>query len=169
MLKVAWALAICRAMTSTSGPLGDIHTTNLVKSGIRNAKTMLPLILKKLWARAVVAELLWSTAVTNAPASAPSTGFRVKKPGTRFMQSPATYCRPSLTLFIPYRNSARPPIGPNITVTVSFSGKTPISKYRPWRKRCVPHRIGVPPLRSPAAWKQPESRSAERWNPRWWR
>ena len=68
----------------------------------------------------VVAELLWSTAVTRAPATAPSSGFRVRNPSTFFMRSPATFCRLLLMLFMPNRKSARPPMRPKIIVTVSF-------------------------------------------------
>ena len=39
----------------------------------------------------VVAELLWSTAVTSAPAKTPITGFLVRNPRIRFILSPAAF------------------------------------------------------------------------------
>ncbi len=68
----------------------------------------------------VVAELLCSTAVTNAPANAPITGFLVSTPRILRILSPATFCRLSLMLFMPYRNMASPPNNAKNIFTVSF-------------------------------------------------
>ena len=61
-----------------------------------------------------------NTAVTKAPASAPITGFFVKKPRIFFIFSPAAFCKASDMLFIPYKNNASPPINPNKIFTLSF-------------------------------------------------
>ena len=52
-------------------------------------------------AMTVVALLLCSTAVVNAPASTPSTGFFVSSARTAFIFSPAAFCRHSLIMFMP--------------------------------------------------------------------
>ena len=68
----------------------------------------------------VVAELLCKIAVTSAPASAPITGFLVRKASTFFIFAPAAFCSASLIEFMPNRKRARPPASPNTVLTVSF-------------------------------------------------
>ena len=53
-LKVVWAFAICLEMTSSSGPFGEMKRTNPARTGIKNRNTILPVILKILWATAVL-------------------------------------------------------------------------------------------------------------------
>ena len=52
-------------------------------------------------AMTVVALLLCNTAVVNAPAKTPSTGFLVSMDKMLFIFSPAAFCRHSLIIFIP--------------------------------------------------------------------
>ena len=86
----------------------DIACGRLMSPALTNPMTM-----------TVVAELLWRTAVTSAPAKAPIKGFLVRNPNILFIFSPAAFWSASLMLFIPYRNIASPPSNPNTNLTLS--------------------------------------------------
>ena len=57
-LNVVCALAICREITSTSLPFGEIYCTNLLNTGITSKNTALPVILNTLCATAVLLAFL---------------------------------------------------------------------------------------------------------------
>lgn len=64
----------------------------------------------KLTTITVVADEDWMSAVINIPVSTPVTLFVVIAVSIRRKLSPANFCRPSLMIFIPYKNSAKEPI-----------------------------------------------------------
>ena len=92
-LKAVWALAICREMTSSSGPLGEISSTSRTNQGSSTAASRLPLRLKQLWASAARAAsfpcpMQASRAVTVVPMLSPNrTGTAPARPSTLWMPS----------------------------------------------------------------------------------
>ena len=92
-LKAVWALAICREMTSSSGPLGEMNSTSRTNQGSSTAASRLPLRLKQLWASAARAAFFpcpmqASRAVTVVPMLSPNrTGTAPARPSTLWMPS----------------------------------------------------------------------------------
>lgn len=63
----------------------------------------------KLTTMTVVAEDDWISAVINMPVNTPVTRFVVIAVRIFLSLSPANFCKPSLIIFIPYRNKAKDP------------------------------------------------------------
>ena len=69
----------------------------------------------------VVALELCSTAVANAPARTPMTGFFVTAARMEGIRSPAASCKLPLIVLMPYRKIARPPARPKTTFIISLT------------------------------------------------
>ena len=78
----------------------------------------------------VVAEEDWITAVMAAPTSTPRKRLAVSRSRISFILLPAAASRPELIICIPWRNRARPPSSPRISVIPIFSFPFPRSPYK---------------------------------------